>query len=165
MRGTGSRWLGRNHVSIQIFVGEALCLVELTRPLRSKYGESMRRCHVDRAFSHLSVCEFDETNGRVFGGQVVAAVILNIGKIDQRSRLIYIASTSSGGVDGKSPRAAVIQKDLTKLEYIWRDKVKQLKTQSLEERDRRVAARMSLQVARLYAEGVTADEPDETLHQ
>lgn len=54
-------------------------------------------------------------------------------------------------VDGKNARAAAIQKDLTKLEYVWRDKVKALKGQSLEERDRRVAARMSLQVARLYA--------------
>jgi tetratricopeptide (TPR) repeat protein len=54
-------------------------------------------------------------------------------------------------VDGKNARAAAIQKDLTKLEYVWRDKVKALKGQSLEERDRRLAARMSLQVARLYA--------------
>ncbi len=54
-------------------------------------------------------------------------------------------------VDGKNARAAATQKDLTKLEYVWRDKIKQLKGQSLEERDRRVAARMSLQVARLYA--------------
>ena len=54
-------------------------------------------------------------------------------------------------VDGKHPRATQIQKDLGKLEYVWRDKVKQLKTQSLEERDRRVAARLSLQVARLFA--------------
>ncbi|MBL8914664.1 MAG: tetratricopeptide repeat protein, partial [Archangium sp.] len=54
-------------------------------------------------------------------------------------------------VDGKNARAQAIQKDLGKLEYVWRDKVKTLKTQSLEERERRVAARMSLQVARLYA--------------
>ena len=54
-------------------------------------------------------------------------------------------------VDGKNARAQAIQKDLTKLEYVWRDKVKQLKAQSLEERERRVAARMSLQVARMYA--------------
>ena len=54
-------------------------------------------------------------------------------------------------VDGKNARAQTIQKDLTKLEYVWRDKVKQLKAQSLEERERRVAARLSLQVARMYA--------------
>lgn len=53
--------------------------------------------------------------------------------------------------DGKNARAQAIQKELSKLEYVWRDKVKQLKTASLEERDRRVAARHSLQVARLYA--------------
>ncbi len=54
-------------------------------------------------------------------------------------------------VDGKHSKATQIQKDLGKLEYIWRDRVKVLKGQSLEERDRRVAARLSLQVARLYA--------------
>jgi tetratricopeptide (TPR) repeat protein len=54
-------------------------------------------------------------------------------------------------IDGKNARAQAAQKDLSKLEYVWRDKVKQLKAQSLEERERRVAARLSLQVARMYA--------------
>lgn len=54
-------------------------------------------------------------------------------------------------VDGKDTRAQAVQKELSKLEYVWREKVKQLKTRSLEERDRRLAARLSLQVARLYA--------------
>ena len=54
-------------------------------------------------------------------------------------------------IDGKNVRAQQIQKDLSKLEYVWREKVRQLKAQSIEERDRRLAARLSLQVARLYA--------------
>ncbi|MFZ5444170.1 MAG: tetratricopeptide repeat protein [Myxococcota bacterium] len=54
-------------------------------------------------------------------------------------------------VDDRHPKAHAIQKELSKLEYVWRDKVKALKAQSLEERDRRLAARLSLQVARLYA--------------
>ncbi|MBL9038369.1 MAG: tetratricopeptide repeat protein, partial [Archangium sp.] len=54
-------------------------------------------------------------------------------------------------IDDKNPRAHQVQKDLAKLEYVWREKVKQLKAQSLEERDRRAAARLSLQAARLYA--------------
>jgi tetratricopeptide (TPR) repeat protein len=54
-------------------------------------------------------------------------------------------------IDGKNARAQQAQKDLGKLEYVWREKVKTLKAQSLEERDRRTAARLSLQVARLFA--------------
>lgn len=54
-------------------------------------------------------------------------------------------------VDPKNARAQVVQKELSKLEYVWRDKTKQLKALSLEERDRRTAARLSLQVARLFA--------------
>ncbi len=54
-------------------------------------------------------------------------------------------------VEGRHPRAIAVQKDLSKLEYVWREKVKALKAQSLEERDRRAAARLSLVVARLYA--------------
>lgn len=54
-------------------------------------------------------------------------------------------------IDGKNQRAHAAQKELSKLEYTWRDRVKQLKAQSLEERDRRTAARMSLQIARLFA--------------
>jgi tetratricopeptide (TPR) repeat protein len=54
-------------------------------------------------------------------------------------------------IDGKHARAQAVQKDLSKLEYVWREKVKGLKAASLEERDRRVAARQSLQIARLYA--------------
>ena len=54
-------------------------------------------------------------------------------------------------VDGKNTRAQATQKELSKLEYVWRDRVKQLKAQSLEEGNRRVAARLSLQVARLFA--------------
>lgn len=54
-------------------------------------------------------------------------------------------------IDGKNARAQQAQKDLGKLEYVWREKVKGLKASSLEERDRRAAARLSLQVARLFA--------------
>lgn len=54
-------------------------------------------------------------------------------------------------IDGKNARAQQAQKDLGKLEYVWREKVKALKTASLEEQNRRAAARLSLQVARLFA--------------
>lgn len=54
-------------------------------------------------------------------------------------------------IDGKNARAQQIQRDLAKLEYVWRDKIRQLKAQSIDERERRLAARLSLQVARLYA--------------
>ncbi len=54
-------------------------------------------------------------------------------------------------IDGKNSRAQAAQKSMGKLEYLWKDKVRALRSQSLEERDRRLAARISLQVARLYA--------------
>lgn len=54
-------------------------------------------------------------------------------------------------VEGRHPRAIAVQKELSKLEYVWRERVKALKAQSIEERDRRTAARLSLVVARLYA--------------
>jgi tetratricopeptide (TPR) repeat protein len=53
--------------------------------------------------------------------------------------------------DGKHARAHAVQKALSKLEYVWRETVRQLKGRSLEERDRRMAARQSLQIARLYS--------------
>lgn len=54
-------------------------------------------------------------------------------------------------VEGRHPKAIAVQKELSKLEYVWRERVKVLKARSLEERDRRAAARLSLVVARLYA--------------
>lgn len=54
-------------------------------------------------------------------------------------------------IDGKNARAQAAQKAMGKLEYVWKDKVRTLRSASLEERDRRQAARISLQVARLYA--------------
>lgn len=54
-------------------------------------------------------------------------------------------------LDAKNARAIGAQRELRNLENVWRDRVKALKTQSLNEQDRRAAARLSLQVARLYA--------------
>lgn len=54
-------------------------------------------------------------------------------------------------IDGKNARAQQAQKDLGKLEYVWRERARALKAQSHEEQNRRTAARLSLQVARLYA--------------
>lgn len=54
-------------------------------------------------------------------------------------------------IDSKSPRVLTVRGALDDLQRSWRERVKQLKAQSLEERDRRVAARRSLQVAGLYA--------------
>jgi golgin subfamily B member 1 len=54
-------------------------------------------------------------------------------------------------IDGKNARAQQAQKDLGKLEYVWRERAKTLKAQSHEEKNRRLAARLSLQVARLFA--------------
>ncbi len=55
------------------------------------------------------------------------------------------------GVDAKNARALAAKNSIAKLEHQWRDKVRALRNLSLEERDRRTAARISLQVARLYA--------------
>lgn len=54
-------------------------------------------------------------------------------------------------LDEKHPRALAASASLAQLASGWPAKVKQLRSQSLEERDRRAAARLSLQVARLYA--------------
>lgn len=71
--------------------------------------------------------------------------------VPQEHALATKALVRALAIDGKNARAQAAQKELSKLEYTWRDRVKQLKAQSLEERDRRTAARMSLQIARLYA--------------
>jgi golgin subfamily B member 1 len=54
-------------------------------------------------------------------------------------------------IDGKNARAQQAQKDLGKLEYVWRERARTLRAQSLDEQNRRLAARLSLQVARLFA--------------
>ncbi|MEW5738109.1 MAG: tetratricopeptide repeat protein [Myxococcota bacterium] len=71
--------------------------------------------------------------------------------VPQEHALATKALVRALAIDGKNARAQAAQKELNKLEYTWRERVKQLKAQSLEERDRRTAARMSLQVARLFA--------------
>ncbi|HVE82183.1 MAG TPA: tetratricopeptide repeat protein, partial [Myxococcales bacterium] len=50
-----------------------------------------------------------------------------------------------------SPRVEKAQKALEKFETTWRDRVRMLRGQSLEERDRKSAARLSLLVAKLFA--------------
>jgi tetratricopeptide (TPR) repeat protein len=54
-------------------------------------------------------------------------------------------------IDEKNARAHAATKAISKLEETWKDRVRALRNQSLEERDRRTAARLSLQVARLMA--------------
>lgn len=71
--------------------------------------------------------------------------------VPQEHALATKALVRALAIDGKNARAQAAQKELSKLEYTWRDRVKQLKAQSLDERDRRTAARMSLQIARLFA--------------
>ncbi|MBX7099937.1 MAG: tetratricopeptide repeat protein [Myxococcaceae bacterium] len=53
--------------------------------------------------------------------------------------------------DEKNARALAVKKSVEALGAAWRDRVKALRSASLEERDRHAAARLSLQVARLYA--------------
>ncbi len=53
--------------------------------------------------------------------------------------------------DEKSERAKEALAELGRLEATWRDKAKALKAKSHEERDRKTAARLALQVARLQA--------------
>lgn len=54
------------------------------------------------------------------------------------------------GVDPRNARALAVRKAIEALGASWRDKVRQLRSASLEERDRKTAARLSLQVARLF---------------
>ena len=51
----------------------------------------------------------------------------------------------------KDPRVEAVTKTLEKFEHTWRDRVRVLRGQSLEERDRKRAARLSLGVAKLFA--------------
>jgi golgin subfamily B member 1 len=54
-------------------------------------------------------------------------------------------------IDGHNARAQAVQKEISRLEYVWKEKAKGLKSQSLGERDRKKSARLSLRVAKLYA--------------
>jgi tetratricopeptide (TPR) repeat protein len=78
----------------------------------------------------------------------LAEVLVNY---PQEHALATKAIVRALAIDGKNTRAQQAQKELGKLASVWRDKVKTLRSQSLEEKDRRTAARLSLQVARLYA--------------
>jgi tetratricopeptide (TPR) repeat protein len=54
-------------------------------------------------------------------------------------------------LDPQSARVEKAEKALQRLEQTWRDRVRMLRTMSLEERDRKSAARLSLLVAKLFA--------------
>src|SRR6185436_12314834 len=54
-------------------------------------------------------------------------------------------------IDPKNSRADKTQKAIQKFEHTWRDRVRALRAASLEERDRKQAARLSLLVAKLFA--------------
>lgn len=55
------------------------------------------------------------------------------------------------GIDEGNARALGLQKQIASLGKGWKERVRALRSQSLEERDRKVAARLSLQVARLFS--------------
>lgn len=65
--------------------------------------------------------------------------------------LAHRAASTALEIDPQNPRAPLTQKALQKFEHSWRNKAQALRTQSLEERDRKSAARHSLSVARLFA--------------
>jgi tetratricopeptide (TPR) repeat protein len=54
-------------------------------------------------------------------------------------------------LDPQSARVEKAQKSLQRFEQTWRDRVRMLRSMSLEERDRKSAARLSLLVAKLFA--------------
>ncbi|MHB8878711.1 MAG: tetratricopeptide repeat protein, partial [Myxococcaceae bacterium] len=54
-------------------------------------------------------------------------------------------------LEPKSPKAEKIQRTIQKFEHTWRDRVRTLRGASLDERDRKSAARLSLLVAKLFA--------------
>ncbi len=54
-------------------------------------------------------------------------------------------------VDAKNARAIAAKAAMEKLAEVWKDKVRDLRSKSLDERDRRTAARLSLQVAKLFS--------------
>ena len=57
----------------------------------------------------------------------------------------------AAALDPDDQKVAALRKQISALESGWKERVRQLRSQSLEERDRRLAARLSLQVARLYS--------------
>ncbi len=65
--------------------------------------------------------------------------------------LVTKALERAFAVDPKNARATAAKAAMEKLPVAWKDKVRQLRTASLDERDRRTAARLSLQVAKLFA--------------
>ncbi|MGQ0507405.1 MAG: tetratricopeptide repeat protein [Myxococcaceae bacterium] len=76
-------------------------------------------------------------------------------------KALHVAQT----LDAKLDAVERITKEIQKFEHGWRDRVRTLKAQSLEERDRKVAARLSLHVAKLlsFYEGSAAAKVKEAL--
>ncbi len=76
-------------------------------------------------------------------------------------RALHVAETLEPG----NSTAAKVKADVQKTEHTWRERVKALKAQSLEERDRKAAARLSLLVAKLHAwyEGAGSPKVKEAL--
>src|SRR5207302_9373641 len=54
-------------------------------------------------------------------------------------------------IDPRGVRADKVRKEIAKFEHTWRDKIRTLRQASLDERDRKQAARLSLLVAKLFA--------------
>ncbi len=77
------------------------------------------------------------------------------------AKALHFAQT----LEPKSPAVEQVKQDLQKAEHTWRDRVRTLRAQSLEERDRKAAARLSLLVAKLHAwyEGAGAAKVKEAL--
>jgi tetratricopeptide (TPR) repeat protein len=61
------------------------------------------------------------------------------------------ALETAKALEPSAPRLDKVQKTLQRFEHTWRDQVRTLRSSSLEERDRKKAARLSLQVAKLFA--------------
>ncbi|MFN0062609.1 MAG: gliding motility protein [Myxococcaceae bacterium] len=65
--------------------------------------------------------------------------------------VVHAAVEAALAVEPENPRAKRIRDQLGKFDKTWRDQVRVLRSASLEERDRKKAARMSLLVAKLFA--------------
>lgn len=70
--------------------------------------------------------------------------------VPQERELAQTAIERALAIDARSARALAAQKAIAELPEVWPQQVKQLRAQSLGERDRRTAARQSLMVARLF---------------
>ncbi|MFL5320500.1 MAG: gliding motility protein, partial [Myxococcaceae bacterium] len=79
------------------------------------------------------------------------SVALQLGDDPSQLELAHRAADIALNLNPEQKDALAAKKAVETIEQTWRDRVRTLRTASLEERDRKKAARMSLVVARLYA--------------